>query len=287
MKFYFFIFLFLSAILTPVKAIEKSDKLTQTTNKKSERSLSSSSLPSIYSKHWDVRLPIIDKDLLLIHDIFTISFNLEKKFPTWVAYQLSPSFVWGQLKLKRKYILDPFLSYEESLSFKDYTGASHCDNQEGIGYDKGHLAPLGSFKGSIYAHQAQYLSNIVPQTKNLNQGPWRVLEERVRTFVKKGSKVKVLTGPIYGKEGEDKLAPCWKAAQKKLKELPVAYWKVISFKQKKLIKICSFLMPQKVKNKKDSPMKYKVSLEELEQNLGFSIFQNTQVSIEDKCTFLF
>ena len=285
MKFEFFIFLFLSIALSPVKAIEKSK--TKQAEKKSERSLSNSSLPSIYSKHWYGTLPTIDKDLLLIHNIFIISFDLEKKFPTWVAYQLSPSFVWGHLKLKRKYILDPFLSPKESLSFKDYTGASHCDKTKGIGYDKGHLAPLGSFKGSVYAHQAQYLSNIVPQTKNLNQGPWRKLEEQVRAFVKKGHKVKILTGPIYGKEGEDKVAPCWKAVQKKLKELPLAYWKIISFKHKDQIKICSFLMPQKIKDKKTSPRKYQISLEQLEKSLEFNIFQNTKVPLETQCDFLF
>ena len=205
-----------------------------------------------YSKHWFGTLPFVKntQQSLLIHDIFILSFDLEKKLPSWVAYQLSPTLVWGELKEQRKYIPDPFLSPKKSLTVKDYKGASTCDGKKKIGYDKGHLSPLASFKASIYAYQTQYLSNIVPQKRNLNQGPWKKLEEKIRNFVKKGNIVRVLTGPLYGKPGKDKVPPCWKSAQGKLQEVPSAYWKVLAFKYKSKIKTCAFLMPQNIKNKK-------------------------------------
>ena len=241
-----------------------------------------------YSKHWFGELPQPrgSQKLLLIHDIFIISFDLEKKFPSWVAYHLSPDLAWGGLKLRRKYVLDPLLSPSQSLTFEDYKGASRCDNKK-TGYDKGHLAPLGSFKNSVHAYQAQYLSNIIPQTRKLNQGPWRRLEEQVRDFVKRGNKVRILTGPIFGKEAEDKTPPCWKAAQGKLEEIPSSYWKIVAFKYKSKIKACAFLMPQNIKNQKDSPKKYKVKLEQIEQNTDLKLFTKIKKSVLQDCRFLF
>ena len=241
----------------------------------------------IRSKHWfgSLPLPKDNKNPLLIHDIFIISFDLEKKFPLWIAYHLSPALVWGNLKEERKYVLDPLLSPAQSLRFKDYKGASNCDGKK-LGYDKGHLAPLGSFKASPFAYQAQYLSNIVPQTRALNQGPWRKLEEQVRSFVKKGNEARILTGPLYGKKGKNKLPPCWKAAQGQLQELPHSYWKIIASRHKSRIKICSFLMPQNLKSLKIHPKKYIVPLEKIEQKMGLDLLHTKKPILPD-CQFLF
>ena len=239
----------------------------------------------LYSKHWFGRLPLRNKNFVLVHDIFIISFDTEKKFPTWVAYQLAPSLVWGQLKLERKYKPDPLLSTQYSSTYKHYKGASNCDGKK-AGYDKGHLAPLGSFKFSPFAYQAQYLSNIIPQTKKLNQGPWRVLEEKVRAFVKKGNEVRILTGPVYGQEGKDKVPPCWKSAQGQWEEIPRAYWKIVAFQHKSKIKFCPFLMPQKVKNKRSSPKKYTVELEQIEKQTHLKLFEDTKKTIKPDCNFL-
>ena len=241
---------------------------------------------TIYSKHWFGKLPLLEnnKKPLLIHDIFITFFDLEKKFPVWTAYHLSPAVVWGNLKEERKYISDPLLPSTQTLTVKHYKGASRCDGKH-PGYDKGHLAPLGSFKASPFAYQAQYLSNIVPQTKKLNQGPWRRLEEQVRTFVKKGNELKILTGPLYGQEGKNKLPPCWKAAQAVLEEIPVSYWKIIASQHKSKIKACAFLMPQNITNQKDHPKKYIVKLEQIEQKTGLNLFENTKKSVQPDCKF--
>ena len=144
---------------------------------------------------------------------------------------------------------------------------------------------MGSFKASASAYQAQYLSNIVPQMRKLNQGPWRVLEEQVRNFVKKGNELRILTGPLFGKEGENKTPPCWKAAQKKLEEIPVSYWKIIAFKYKSKIQTCAFMMPQNVKKQKDHPKKYIVELNHIEQKTGLSFFTETNKTIQKNCRF--
>jgi len=280
----FFISLFLTVF---VNSIISSQLLAQPANFISIKSNQAQNT-KIYSNHWFGSLPIPknSKNPLLIHNIFIISFDIEKKLPLWTAYHLSPALVWGELKAKRKYIPDPLLSLDHSLKFKDYKGASRCDGK-GAGYDKGHLAPLGSFKASPYIYQAQYLSNIVPQSRKLNQGPWRMLEERVRDFVKRGNIVRILAGPLYGQEGKNKIPPCWKAAQGKLQEIPHSYWKIVAFKYKSNIKACSFLMPQKIKNQKDHPKKYLIKWDKIKQRTGLELFSDAKHFVISDCRFLF
>ena len=190
----------------------------------------------------------------------------------------------GQLKARRDYVLDPYLSLSESLTLKDYKGASTCDGPKRIGYDKGHLAPVGSFKNTASAFQAQYLSNIVPQTRNLNQGPWRRLEEQVRKVVLKGRSARILTGPIFGKDGENKLPPCWKAAQGKIEEIPVSYWKIVAFQDRSQIKYCAFLFPQRIKNRSNHFKRYRTELNHIQQKTGLNFFAKMN-PVKD-CEFL-
>ena len=48
-----------------------------------------------------------------------------------------------------------------------------------------------------YLAELNYLSNITPQHKNLNQGPWKKLEDAVRASVKYRESLFVITEPIY------------------------------------------------------------------------------------------
>ena len=248
----------------------------------------------IRSSHWAFDLPLQQRGdkILLIHDIFTVFFDLEKKFPVYLAYRLNPNLIYGSLKLKRDYVPDPALPEGSFLSYKDYTGASTCDKKAKQGYDKGHLAPLGSFKGSNKAWQANYLSNIVPQFRSLNQGPWRILEETVRSFVKQGHEAWILTGPLYGQEGgegdRDKLAPCWRAAQGKVEEIPSHYWKIIARQKGSKVEACSFLMPQHVRNRRVSPKRFIVPYSQIKTALGMSLFNGSgSRRVQEACGFLF
>ena len=235
----------------------------------------------IYSRHWD-DLPVYKprqetKNILLIHDLFVLSFNPNKRLPDWMAYELSPSVVWGSLQEERKWKSDPLLPSFLSLTAQNYKGASQW------GYDRGHLAPKGSFKGSVFAYQAQYMTNLVPQKRNLNQGPWRVLEETVRRFVLKGHSVKILTGPLYG----DKVLPVWPSAQGRLRQIPSGYWKIVSLKERGILNVCSFIMPQEISSRKTPLKKYKVKETEIEKRSQLLLFENYTGRMKENCKFLF
>ena len=107
------------------------------------------------------------------------------------------------------------LEDNETLEPSDYSGASNA-----IGIDRGHQAPLASFAGSRYWSELNHLSNITPQRKALNQGPWMRLEQAVRDAVEFRDSMFVMTGPLY--ESEEDGMP-----NSESHTVPSGYWKII------------------------------------------------------------
>ena len=65
------------------------------------------------------------------------------------------------------------------------------------GYDRGHMAPSADFLWSQRANDETFvMSNMVPQTPNLNQKAWSKLEAQVRRWGCGEKKITVITGPI-------------------------------------------------------------------------------------------
>ena len=128
---------------------------------------------------------------LIIRDTYALSNNDTTKFADWVAYRLTMHEVDGELDLARDWKKDPWLDSAETLEPEDYDSAAKA-----LDIDRGHLAPLGSFVGSRFASQTDFLSNITPQNKSLNRGVWKKLEDKVRDIVKRGKTVYVMTGTL-------------------------------------------------------------------------------------------
>jgi len=167
---------------------------------------------------------------LIIRDIYALSNNDSTKFADWVAYRLSMHEVDGDLSVHRKWKADPWLDEDETLEPKDYDGASAA-----LDVDRGHQAPLAAFKGSRHASHSNYLSNITPQPKDLNQRSWKELEEMIRDVVNDGNTVYVMTGPLY-ERAMDSLPNADEAHQ-----VPSGYWKVVCMDNGNSINVAAFI----------------------------------------------
>lgn len=64
-------------------------------------------------------------------------------------------------------------------------------------YDRGHMTPSGDAAGNAAQVQSFLLSNIVPQTPELNRGPWEGVESAVRGWARAEGEIFVVTGPGY------------------------------------------------------------------------------------------
>lgn len=131
-----------------------------------------------------------DNDLIFGH-VYALSNNPETKFADWVAYEVNVSNFGDSPG--RNWKAEPLLAENETLEKGDYTGAHDSDLEA----DRGHQAPLASFAGSHYWSELNHLSNITPQDKDLNQGPWKELEDAVRSAVEFRDPLFVITGPLF------------------------------------------------------------------------------------------
>ena len=202
---------------------------------------------------------------LIIRDIYALSNNDQTKFSDWVAYRLTMHEVDGDLAVERKWAVDPWLADSETLepspnSKEDFKGANKA-----LGVDRGHQAPLASFKGSRHASQTNMLSNITPQKKDMNQGCWKNLEEAIRGLVRTGKTVYVMTGPLY-----NRIMPKLPNADEE-HTLPSGYWKVvISITGTKTFEHAAFIMDQE-SGRTDKVLSKLVSIDEVEKQSGLDL----------------
>jgi len=174
----------------------------------------------IKCKHFFQGMPSVDTtpSEIIIRDCYALQTNRETKFPAWVAYRLTLREVCGTLDLGRKWRTDPWLAADATLETNrdDYRGAAT------LLYDRGHLVPLASFKGSLNASQVNYYSVIAPQRRALNRGPWLDLENAVRDLVWSEGSVYVIVGPLY----EKKMAPLPNADEPH--RVPSGFWMIVA-----------------------------------------------------------
>jgi len=198
--------------------------------------------PEIHSKHFLFGYPFgtpATNDLI-IRDIYALSNNDDRKFADWVAYRLDPWTVSDRSDTTRNWRADPWLDSNETLEPSpdsgDYKGANAA-----LSTDRGHQAPLASFKGSLSWRETNYLSNITPQKSALNQGPWKDLEDAVRELVQTWETVWVMTGPLYERD-----MPGLPNADEAHK-VPSGYWKTVAIgdpTQPTTVKAVAFVMDQ-------------------------------------------
>lgn len=69
---------------------------------------------------------------------------------------------------------------------------------KGSGYDRGHQAPAADMRSTAATMKQSFLlTNMTPQLPALNQGAWRILEEKTRQWAIAYQDVQVITGPIF------------------------------------------------------------------------------------------
>ena len=211
---------------------------------------------------------------LIIRDLYALSSTDQRKFADWVAYRLTAAEVMGSLDLERDFRADPFLEANETLEASpsaqdDYRGANTAND-----YDRGHFAPLASFKGSRMASQVNYYSNIVPQVDDLNRGRWQRLEQAARDIVCAGNVLWVMTGPLY--DGTP-AAPVLLNADE-THTVPTGFWKILATDDADFL--AAFIFEQGTPRSGDVA-DHLVSVNDIEQRSGLDFFREIGDPQED------
>jgi len=230
--------------------------------------------PEIHCKHFFYGYPTGTPSTndLIIRDVYALSSNDYTKFADWVAYRLDRETVSGESKTERKWKADPWLDDEETLEPDDFKNVSD------LRMDRGHQAPLASFKGTEYAADTNFLSNITPQKSDLNQGAWVRLENKERDLALSYGEIYVITGPLYEKE-----MPKLPNADE-VHVIPSGYWKIILIKTGNAlnsISVASFIFDQESK-RGDELIDHLATIDEIERRSGLDFLRELPDAIEEQ-----
>lgn len=173
------------------------------------------------------------------------------KIPIWVAYSLSKDQVTGCYPRVNAFSADQSLRRGKRAELSDYLNS---------GFDMGHMVNNADMSWNpIVARETFILSNIAPQTPNLNRGVWKTLEAASRAWAfKTENGITIYTGSIFNyntsnRIGENKVI------------VPEKFFKIIVNNDSK--KSLSFIFPNQ-ENLNNSLSSFQTTVNILEQTSG-------------------
>jgi DNA/RNA endonuclease G (NUC1)/PKD repeat protein len=135
-----------------------------------------------------------DEDDFLIHRAqYTVSYNKFRGGANWVSWNLSASHLGDVGRCS-----GTCYSADTALINAGITAYTTADWVSGGVWDRGHMAPSADWVASEADNNTTFfLSNFLPQAPDLNQGPWEVLESRLRDTVRAGREIYIIAGGIF------------------------------------------------------------------------------------------
>jgi DNA/RNA endonuclease G (NUC1) len=139
-------------------------------------------------------------DFIIRRPEYTTSFNKNRNTPNWVSYDLDPTHFGSNVDRCDCFTHDPALPSDFThLNTADYTGAGAA---AGYGIDRGHLArSFDRTSGTLDNATTYYLSNIIPQAADLNQGPWAIMENYLGDLARNQNKEVYIIAGVAGSKG--------------------------------------------------------------------------------------
>jgi DNA/RNA endonuclease G (NUC1) len=129
-----------------------------------------------------------DHDHYLIQrTVEAIDYSDNLREPNWASWDLTASDI-GSSGRSSSFFLDTNLPPNFYwVKTTDYSGS---------GYDRGHMCPSADRTDNTTDNDLVfYMSNIIPQTPDNNQGVWENLESYCRTLAQSGNELLIICGP--------------------------------------------------------------------------------------------
>jgi DNA/RNA endonuclease G (NUC1) len=225
-------------------------------------------------------------DLLIRRVEYTLSYNESRGTPNWVSYELdSRQMVAGQDRCNC-FTADPILPSDKQILTADYTNG---------GFDRGHMTRSADrTAGNVDNASTFYLTNVVPQQADLNQGVWAQFENALADSANRGGRaVYIITGPLYSRshgltflKSEGKVAipdSTWKIALigPRTSGSPFTRANVQDWSDLAGLTILAVNMPNVAGVRNDPWSKYLTTVAKIEQATGFNFLSLLQSAYRD------
>ncbi len=189
---------------------------------------------------------------LLKNQGYMVGYDETMRNPAWVAYRLERSERTEMAERPDSFAVDR--RTRARVDHYDYSNS---------GYDRGHMAPnyaIDRVFGEGAQQETFLMSNIVPQKPELNQGPWKDLEQTIANrYLRDYQEVWVMTGPIY-REPIQHLSTGV--------AIPAAFFKIIvDVVEPTGVRAIGVILPQDV-HESDKMSSYLVSIDAIEAATG-------------------
>lgn len=182
---------------------------------------------------------------------YAVHYRFDTRTAEYVVEHVRMENITGPAKRKNNFRADPDVHADFRSTLRDYARS---------GYDRGHLAAgANNTVNDEVMSESFFLSNMVPQVPNHNRGIWRILEVRVRDWVKAGKDIYVITGTAYA-PGAGTVGP-------NSVGVPTHMWKVIV--DRTGAKGIGFFLPNEAIPVRDLP-NYIVTIRQIEQYTGIN-----------------
>lgn len=201
-------------------------------------------------------------DFPIHHRALSLSYNARHRIPNWVFYNLHrDNLLHSCAKRKDNFRGDNVLAAAQIPKDLIIDGNGYKNS----GFDRGHMAPSGDFTwDEAINNETFFMTNMSPQTAELNQKTWNSLEQRVRRWACGMGQIKVYTGPIIEPDMK-RLNSCV--------SIPNKFFKVVvGLKDKKLVGI-GFIYDQ-TDGKGDPYRERAVSIRKVEELSGLNFFKD-------------
>lgn len=209
--------------------------------------------------------PITFNNLLVLENLSYFSgYSEKKRNPIWVAYRLDA--FKGQNKLPRPGKFLPDFRTKSRV---------HSNLYSKTGYDRGHLCPNSAI-AARYGKKGQMetflMSNISPQTPNLNRKVWERLERLEEGYANKFGGIWIITGPIFDQHVE---------LLSNQIEIPDSFYKILIDEDKGRVRVLPFIVPQNVTGK-EILNEFLTSVDDIESKTGLDFFSPMDDEFENK-----
>jgi len=229
--------------------------------------------------------PMNLNDMLIARPQYTLAYNVSRGTPNWVSYELdSRQIVSGQDRCNC-FTADPLLPANKQILTSDYTSG---------GFDRGHMTRSADrTTANVDNASTFYLTNIVPQQGDLNQGVWAQFENALGdSATKDGRAVYIISGPIYSPthplvflKNEGKVAvpdSTWKVALigPRTGGVPFTVGAIKSWDDLAGITVLTVNMPNIAGVRNDPWQKYLTTVDRVEQSTGLDVLSLLPIAFQ-------
>ena len=209
---------------------------------------------------------------LMVKAQYVMSYNNKTHTANWVSWQLNRSWIGAADRQDNFSPDDALPTAWYKVRPNDYTGS---------GYDRGHIAPSADRTRNEADNSSTFLmSNMMPQSPELNRGVWGDLEDYCRSLVQQGKELYIVAGPV-GRKGS--------IGKKEKIAVPAKTWKVIVVVDRQGLGVSGITsntraiavsMPNDASVKGKGWKSFRVSVRQVERDTGLNFLSNVSPQVQ-------